>query len=137
MDFGKYFKPPETSADNGIMKKITNRKNLLTEKDEAALLKHMFGTYRVDLVSDTPEEIFKNIGNFAALVTRFTGRQPMARMVYEFLYRYMVVHNVIITRDGISEVQRIVKERCKSLLNKKKFLTKAEGFLVSYKKATA
>ena len=97
----------------------------------------MYETLRVDIDSDAPDDIFQHIGNFSAAVTRFAGRQPMARMVHEFLYRYMLAHDVIITRDGISEVQRVVKDRCKSLLNKKTFLTKAEGFLVSYKTATA
>ena len=132
VDFGTYFKPVMTDGDKSLLTKIKARKPLI-QKEEEMLQKHMYDARRVDIDSDVPDDIFQHIGNFSASVTRFAGRQPMARMVYEFLYRYMAAHDVIITRDGISEVQKVVKDRCKSLKNKDKFLTKSEGFLVNYK----
>ena len=90
--------------------------------------------YHVNRENDLPETLFsKNIVNFTAHHKRHLGRNPLAQMVYELLYQYMVMHQVIITSKGIKELQDRVKTRSPSFENNSWFLTGKEGFLINYK----
>ena len=110
---------------------IETRK-LLSDKEEKILQEKLIKQYHVDILKDPLLKLFGDIMNFSAGNTRWVKRNPMARIVYELLHKYLCTHEVIITPEGIKELQDLVKSQC-TLLNKHWFLTAKEGFLVSYK----
>ena len=61
-------------------------------------------------------------------------RDGTKAVMYEMLYRYMEMHQVVINREGIKDLVSGIKKNSPKFIDPEKLFTKGDDFLIQVKK---
>ena len=114
-----------------MYQKIKNRPPV-SEADEAKVVTK----YNDYCISETTDAcyVFIAIENVASKNYRNWKRDITKTVLYEILYRYMELHQVILNKEGIKTLISRIKQKSPSFEEPDKLFTKQDGFLIQMKK---